>query len=453
MTKDNSIRVLYAIHNLNGGGAQRAAIQLVEFLESAQNYESKLWVNAKFGPYLEQYDNAILTSDSDEKNLSSLAKSFLFLTEKVFSRLKLLGIAYKLKNIRLSQINNARINIKQQFDSSQQDKELETILNKCFNPDSIERLKNVIINFKPDIILSSIPESASNIVFTTLASYFPQPRNFLWIAVEQNNTWERCKYYHDTFHQQSIWNKLASMHYQEADHVVAISHGVKSNLVKLYGVEAKKISVIHNAVEVDLVQNQSLDTIDYQKPFIMAIGRFHQQKGFDLLVQAYALVEKNIEADLLILGDGSDQELILNLIQELGIENRVHMPGFSSNPWSYLSKAQYFVLSSRFEGFGNVIVEAMACGCPVVAFDCNYGPAEIIENGQDGILVPAEDITSLAEAMEEVSHNPDLREKLAKNGLVKASKFDVNEMGISYKLLIDNLLKNKYIDTESFKKG
>jgi len=122
-------------------------------------------------------------------------------------------------------------------------------------------------------------------------------------------------------------------------------------------------------------------------------------KDFSTLIRSFALMRKERPARLMILGDGEERHELEELSRKLGIASDVDMPGFVDNPYKYMAHAAVFVLSSAWEGFGNVLVEAMACGCPVISTDCPSGPAEILENGKYGILTPVGDAAALAEAM------------------------------------------------------
>ena len=134
-------------------------------------------------------------------------------------------------------------------------------------------------------------------------------------------------------------------------------------------------------------------------PVILGAGRLTEQKDFPTLIRAFALVRKKHPARLMILGEGEERSKLETLVQELGLEKEVSLPGFVDNPYKYMKRAAVFVLSSRWEGFPNVLVEAMALGTPVVSTDCPNGPAEILENGKWGELVPVGETQSLASAV------------------------------------------------------
>ena len=141
-------------------------------------------------------------------------------------------------------------------------------------------------------------------------------------------------------------------------------------------------------------------------PVILAVGKLKPAKDFPTLLRAFARVRKVINARLIILGEGEQRAKLLNQANELDISDYVYLPGFVKNPFSYMAKATVFVLSSAWEGLPTVLIEALACGCPVVSTDCPSGPAEILEDGRFGTLVPVGDDAILAEGIIDCIKNP-----------------------------------------------
>ena len=153
-----------------------------------------------------------------------------------------------------------------------------------------------------------------------------------------------------------------------------------------------------------------------ERPHVVAAGRLGRQKGFDLLLDAFAGVAQNLgRGTLTILGDGPERAALEAQAAGLGIASAVRLVGFQENPFTYFAAADLFVLSSRYEGLPNVVLEALACGCPVVAFDCPHGAREIVRDGVNGFLVPPEDVPSLRAAMLRALKNDDERRRLAAN--------------------------------------
>lgn len=146
----------------------------------------------------------------------------------------------------------------------------------------------------------------------------------------------------------------------------------------------------------------------------LAVGRLHPQKGFDLLIEAFSKVLSSFpEAKLVLLGEGAERVNLSHLARELSVAERVLMPGRAGNIGEWYARADIFVFSSRYEGFGNALVEACASGCACISFDCEVGPAEVITDGQNGLLVPPGNVSKLAEAMSSLAGDSSLRARLA----------------------------------------
>ncbi|WP_438317029.1 glycosyltransferase [Candidatus Caldatribacterium sp. SIUC1] len=201
---------------------------------------------------------------------------------------------------------------------------------------------------------------------------------------------------------------LIRVFYPYADAVVAVSRGVAEDLIARTGLPAEKIKVIYNPVVTPELFTKAEEPLDHpwfrqgEPPVVLGVGRLTKPKDFPTLIRAFALVRKERPARLMILGEGEERPNLEILVRKLGLEGEVALPGFVENPYKYMKRAAVFVLSSRWEGFGNVLVEAMALGTPVVATDCPSGPAEILEDGKWGRLVPMGNHEALAEAILQV---------------------------------------------------
>ena len=136
-----------------------------------------------------------------------------------------------------------------------------------------------------------------------------------------------------------------------------------------------------------------------QPPVILGVGRLHPQKDYPTLLRAFAKLRAQRQARLVIIGEGGERPALESLAAELGVDGDVDLPGFTRNPYRFMGRAAIVALSSRWEGSPNILVEAMACGTPVVATDCPSGPAETLENGRYGRLVPMGDPAALADAL------------------------------------------------------
>lgn len=198
---------------------------------------------------------------------------------------------------------------------------------------------------------------------------------------------------------------LVRWFYPWSDGIVAASHGVAVDVAQITGLSVDRIPVIHNPVVTPEVLQKMQAPIEHpwfapgEPPVILGVGRLVSQKDFPTLINAFAQVRQQCSARLMILGEGEDRSQLESQIQQLGLTADVALPGFIDNPYAYMAKAKVFALSSIFEGFGNVVAEAMATGTPIVSTNCDSGPAEILANGQYGKLVAVGDVNALAEAI------------------------------------------------------
>lgn len=198
---------------------------------------------------------------------------------------------------------------------------------------------------------------------------------------------------------------LIRLFYRWADVVVAVSRGVAEDLVKLTGLPPDKVKVIYNPSVTPELFAKAEEPLDHpwfrpgEPPVILGVGKLTKQKDFPTLIRAFALVRKERPARLMILGEGEERPKLEALVRELGLEEDVALPGFMKNPYKYMKRAVVFVLSSQWEGLPNVLIEALALGMAVVATDCESGPAEILEGGKWGRLVPVGEPDSLSHAI------------------------------------------------------
>lgn len=200
--------------------------------------------------------------------------------------------------------------------------------------------------------------------------------------------------------------------YQSAERIIAVSNGVAEDVRTHLGVRTDRVIVIANPVLTADIEDQAQLPADHpwldekSCPVILAAGRLHRQKGFDVLLEAFAIVRKSARARLVILGEGRLRADLLARAVDLGVHDSLSLPGFVRNPFSFMRRADVFVLSSRWEGLPGVLLQAMSCGCPVVSVDCPSGPREILEDGKFGPLVPIDDPEALAAAILRVLDSP-----------------------------------------------
>lgn len=213
---------------------------------------------------------------------------------------------------------------------------------------------------------------------------------------------------------------FARLFYPWADAVIAVSEDVACDLSRVTGMPRKRIVTIPNPVVTPELEEKARTRLDHpwyrpgQPPVVLGVGRLVVQKDFPVLLRAFARLRATRPARLMILGDSKDgrRARLAALADQLGIAGDIELPGYVDNPYPYMARSAVFVLSSAWEGLPGVLIEAMACGCPVVSTDCPGGAAEILEGGVHGPLVPVGDDAALATAIASVLDSPPKPEQL-----------------------------------------
>jgi len=225
-----------------------------------------------------------------------------------------------------------------------------------------------------------------------------------------------------------------------ADFIVVPSSGVKKDLEKTFNIIQRKIKIIYNPIDLKKIMKLKEEEVEDLrikacKSFILSVGRLTKQKGFPYLLRAYSRIYKEIDEKFVILGTGEDQEKLKSLVNELGIREHIFFLEFKKNPYKFMNGASIFVLSSVWEGFPNVVLEAMACGVPVISTDCPSGPSEIIINGKNGMLVPPGDEEALGRAIYKLLKDEKLRIKFSIEGKKRAEDFRIENILPQYEEL------------------
>jgi glycosyltransferase involved in cell wall biosynthesis len=196
--------------------------------------------------------------------------------------------------------------------------------------------------------------------------------------------------------------------YPWADGIVAVSEGVARDLAEVASLPLASIETIYNPVINPQMLAKAKEPVEHpwfnsaEVPVILGVGKLERQKDFPNLIRAFARVRQVQPARLVILGWGPDRSELETLIQTMGLQDDVDLPGYVQNPYSYMARAAVFVLSSAWEGLPTVLIEAMALGIPVVSTDCESGPSEILADGKYGYLTPVADSEALADAILQV---------------------------------------------------
>lgn len=198
---------------------------------------------------------------------------------------------------------------------------------------------------------------------------------------------------------------LAALDHANVIAVVSVSEGVRHDLIQFLGLEEHKVNTIYNPIIDARLTKMGTEVPKHhwfesrQVPVILAVGRLSVEKDYPTLIRAFHLVRQQRIARLLILGEGEEKIRLKSLVNELSLSQDVEFTGFVANPFAFMKQASCYVISSNFEGFGNVIVEALAMGCCVVSTDCPAGPREILNGGEFGRMVPVGDVTAMAGAI------------------------------------------------------
>jgi len=234
---------------------------------------------------------------------------------------------------------------------------------------------------------------------------------------------------------------LTRFFYSRADRIVACSQGIKNESID-YGIPEHKISVIHNPVDLESIDQLKRQGIENHKPFILFVGRLCKQKNLPLLIHAFHLIKDRWNIDLLMLGDGEEEAPLKALVKTLGMEDRVFFKGYIMNPYPYMGQARILALSSDYEGFPCVLLEAMACGVPPVSTDCPHGPREIIQDRRNGLLVPVGNAPKFAEALDRMLKDDALREAFIAQGYKDIQSYELGAIARRYEALIMDVWSN-----------
>lgn len=378
-------KVAFLLHNLEGGGIQRVVLNLLKEIVKYDNISIDLVVASAKGSYLGQVPNEVRIVD--------LGTSINFRTKSL---------------IRL-----------------------------------IPAIANYLRQENPDILLSHLPYINGLAIIAKLLTQIPVKlilieHTFLYHkAIELESSPAKIK--------QQKWQLLPTLmpvimrwFYPLADKVVTVSEGMARELEQDLKLKSNSVQVIYNPVIDDSLHIKFNSPVEHpwfqpnQPPVLIAVGRLAAQKDYVTLLRAFAQFRQRYSARLLILGEGELRSHLESLVSELRLENDVSLPGFVRNPYAYMRLASALVLSSVWEGLPTVLIEAMACGCQIISTNCPHGPDEILAQGKYGWLVPVQDVTALAAAMQQALEFPKNPEELSD----RAQQFRIEQAVSAYLDLI-----------------
>lgn len=306
---------------------------------------------------------------------------------------------------------------------------------------SIIPLAKVIRREKPDLIFSTIP------VYNTVATL----ARFLSFTKTKGIVREAA-YLGGDF-KTNLKLRLFGLLYQTAHQVVSLSEGVKQNLINRYRINEQKITVIYNPIDLQNIEKQittgklpAEHEVIFQKntKIIVTAGRLVAEKDQQTLLKAFAKVRQKLDVELFILGEGELEQSLKQQAKALGILKYVHFAGFVSNPYIYFHRADLFALSSLNEGFGHVLVEALATKVPIISTACKPGALEVLDNGQYGTLVPLKNADKMSEKMYDLlTLTDEEKEEIINKGYQRAQMFAVEKIVHQYEQLFFQTIGDK----------
>jgi glycosyltransferase involved in cell wall biosynthesis len=325
--------VLFVVHSLIGGGAERVLVQLVNQLDR-RRFTPVLALGAAEGPYI-----ADLRDDVEVRVLGG---------------------------------QRAR--------------------------SALVALTKLVWSLRPDVVMST---AGLNLAVASTRALYPRPTRVL-LREANTPTAFLADIRRDSFRRARLYRASYKLLYRRADTVICQSEFMLRDLARL-GVPASRLVRVYNPVDAEWVRRLASEGPPPERaagPQLVTVGRLTYQKGYDVLLEALAQVRNQYpDVSLRIIGDGDERDGLEEASRSLGLANSIQFMGFRNNPYPFVSTADLFVSSSRYEGFSNAIVEAMACGTPVVATDCPSANREVIEEGVSGWLAPPEDPEALAQTI------------------------------------------------------
>ncbi len=235
--------------------------------------------------------------------------------------------------------------------------------------------------------------------------------------------------------------------YPKAARIIAVSNGIKEIIVSDYKLDVRRIAVIPNPVEIASVGKMSKKelSIAWSGDYLLHVGRLNvKTKAHDILLNAFKKLHSfHPDLKLILVGDGPDKEQIKAMIKNMDLAESVILAGWQENIFAFMARAKALVLCSRHEGWPNVLVEAMACGCPVIATDCQTGPREILGDNEYGLLVPVDDPEALAHSVEKLLTDKSCRTHFQAQSRLRAQDFDLEQIGSKYVRLLQSIAETR----------
>jgi glycosyltransferase involved in cell wall biosynthesis len=292
----------------------------------------------------------------------------------------------------------------------------------------VKRVATLLRNEEPDIAFGMMHYPSSLLVFAKKI-YRLQTKV---VVSPRGPSIEYLRYFEKKFFRNRCLKGIFNFFCKYADRLIVSSQGMQEECIDHFHADPAKVSVIPNSVDFNDIMKKVEEKVDIDMRegtyLLTASGRLESEKNMSFLLRAFSEVRGRIQASLLIIGDGTERQHLERLSQGMKLDKDVVFVGYTSNPYKYIRISDLFVHTCLFEGFANSIIESMACGVPVIALDCPYGPRDIIRHEENGILVPMGNEGALADAIVRVLQDKTLRNALALKGLERAKDFSVDEM-------------------------
>ena len=285
-----------------------------------------------------------------------------------------------------------------------------------------------LVNFRPEAILTPVVRHTALALNAKIVT-----RSSTRLYAEVHNTYSKTFQFLKPFKRKTRIKRI-QRYYPKCNGIITVSNGVADDFSSLTGIPRTSLTTVYNPIVTRELQDMAEEPVEHpwlqagQPPVILGVGRLVSAKNFPLLIEAFELQRKKMECRCLIIGDGPQRSDVETKAAKSQFADDIDILGHRENPFAYMKKAAIFVLSSSWEGFGNVLVEAMSTGTPVISTDCPSGPREILEDGIHGILVPVGDPSAMAEAIHQTLLQPPSRENTKR----AAERFSVRTISEHY---------------------
>jgi glycosyltransferase involved in cell wall biosynthesis len=372
-----SRRVTFVLPSLHGGGAERAAVVLLNGL-AERGYESTLFVFAREGEYFEQLSPAV-----------------------------------------------------------------RLVVGEPGRAGRVTSLRKFLVHERQDVVVSLLSH------FSVFAAVRISPAGTKYVISQQTPLTAFLDDHDYPWRQPArrrVFTTVASAVYPRADGIAATSSGVADDLISHYGVRRERVAIVPNPVDIEAVKHAAAMPLDEARndsalPTIVTAGRLAHAKNLPLLVESLEQLSTRLPFRAWLLGQGELEGELRRMLARSPVADRVTLFGFQQNPWKFMARADVFLLTSRYEGFGNVLIEAMAAGLPVVA-TASYGTRDIVRNGDTGFLVESHDAGSVADALERVLTNVELRTRMAQAARDGARAFAVPAVVSRFETFLETVMQS-----------